>query len=129
MAVRVLARDAERARTRLSPTIDVVVGDITRMETLPRAIAGATHIVFTAGCRSGRPATEANIRSTEFGGVVNTLQAARGAGFSGRLLYMTASGVTSRSVAAVVLNLYKGNTLVWRRRAEVEIRSSALGNL
>lgn len=125
IAVRVLARDPERARTRLGPTIQVVASDITRLGTLPPAIAGATHIVFTAGCRSGRPATEASIRSTEFDGVVNTLRAAREAGFSGRFLYMTASGVTSWSIAAKMLNLYKGNTLVWRRRAEIEIRSSA----
>ena len=125
-AVRVLARDPERARIGLGPTIEVVAGDITRIGTLPPAIAGATHVVFTAGCRSGRPATEARIRSTEFGGVVNTLQAAHGEGFRGRFLYMTASGVTSGSIAAVMLNLYKGNTLVWRRRAEVEIRTSAL---
>ena len=126
ITVRVLARDPERARTRLGPTIEVIAGDITRTETLPRAIAGATHIVFTAGCRSGRPATETEIRSTEFGGVVNTLQAAREEGFRGRFLYMTSSGVTSRSLAAVMLNLYKGNTLVWRRRAEIEIRNSAV---
>jgi uncharacterized protein YbjT (DUF2867 family) len=125
-SVRVLARNAERARTRLGPTFDVVAGDITRSETLPAAIAGARHIVFTAGCRSGRPATEANIRSTEFGGVVNTLHAARDAGFRGRLLYMTSSGVMSQSFATVCLNLYKGNTLVWRRRAETAIRGSGL---
>lgn len=126
IAVRVLARDPERARTRLGPTMEVVAGDITQSGTLPPAMSGATHIVFTAGCRSGRPATEAHIRSTEFEGVVNTLQAARGAGFRGRFLYMTASGATSRSIAAMLLNLYKGNTLVWRRRAEDEIRSSAV---
>lgn len=102
VAVRVLARDPTRARVRLGPMSEIVVGDITRGETLPPAIAGATHLIFTAGCRSGRPATEAQIRSTEFGGVVNT----------------------TRSIAAVALNLYKGNTLVWRRRAEVEIRRS-----
>lgn len=102
VAVRVLARDPTRARVRLGPASEVVVGDITRGETLPPAIAGATHLIFTAGCRSGRPATEAQIRSTEFGGVVNT----------------------TRSIAAVALNKYKGNTLVWRRRAEVEIRRS-----
>lgn len=124
VAVRVLARDPTRARVRLGPMSEIVVGDITRGATLPPAIAGATHLIFTAGCRSGRPATEAQIRSTEFGGVVNTLRAAREVGFTGRFLYMTASGMTTRSIAAVALNLYKGNTLVWRRRAEVEIRRS-----
>jgi putative NAD(P)-binding protein len=57
---------------------------------------------------------------------VNTLAAARRVGFGGRFLYMTASSVTSLSWATVLLNLYKGNTLVWRERAEHEIRGSGL---
>jgi len=68
---------------------------------------------------------ERHIRETEYGGVVNTLAAAQRVGFGGRFLYMTASSVTSRSWATVLLNLYKGNTLVWRERAEHEIRAAA----
>jgi len=124
--VRVLARDPVAARARLGPTVDVIPGDITRQDTIPPALEGASHVVFTAGCRSGRPTTERHVRETEYGGVVNTLAAARQAGFSGRFLYMTASGVTTRSFAAALLNLYKGNTLVWRERAEHEIRGSGL---
>lgn len=126
VAVRVLARDPVAARPRLGPAIDIVAGDITREETIPPAFDGATHVVFTAGCRSGRPTTEAHIKATEYEGVLNTLSAACRAGFVGRLLYMTSSGVTSRSAASVLLNLYKGNTLVWRHRAERAIRDSAL---
>jgi len=87
---------------------------------------GATHVVFTAGCRSGRPTTETHIRETEYQGVVNTLTAAQRVGFRSRFLYMTASGVTSHSWATVLLNLYKGNTLVWRERAGHEMRGSGL---
>ena len=39
---------------------------------------------------------------------------------------MTASGVGTRSFWARALNLYKGNTLVWRQRAEDVIRASGL---
>jgi uncharacterized protein YbjT (DUF2867 family) len=39
---------------------------------------------------------------------------------------MTASGVTRHSIASIALNLIKGRTLVWRRRAEDEIRRSGL---
>jgi hypothetical protein len=39
---------------------------------------------------------------------------------------MTSSGVTTRSFSTLFLNLYKGNTLVWRRRAEDEIRAGGL---
>lgn len=124
--VRVLARNPLNAQARLGSGFPIIAGDITRQDTLPPALEGATHIVFTAGCRSGRPTTERRIRETEYGGVVNTLAAAQQVGFGGRFLYMTASSVTSRSWATVLLNLYKGNTLVWRERAEHEIRGSGL---
>ncbi len=124
--VRVLARNPVRAQTELGPTFHIIGGDITQPETLPRVLEGATHVVFTAGWRSGHPAMERHIRETEYGGVVNTLAAAQRVGFGGRFLYMTASSVTSRSWATVLLNLYKGNTLVWRERAEREIRGSGL---
>jgi uncharacterized protein YbjT (DUF2867 family) len=126
VAVRVLARDPERAKVRLGPAFEVVAGDITQQHTIPRAIEDVTHIVFTAGSRSGRPTTEAHIRDTEYGGVVNTLTVAQRAGYRGRFLYMTSSGVTSRSLATALLNLYKGNTLVWRERAERAIRDSGV---
>jgi len=80
--------------------------------------------VFTAGRRSNRPAREESVRDTEYQGVVNTLRAARAVGFSGRFLYMTAVGGSTRSIARVFLNLFKGNTLRWRERAEGEIRSA-----
>jgi len=125
-AVRVLARDPSRARLSLGASVEIVPGDITKPSTLPSSIQGATHIVFTAGRRSGRPTREKSIRETEYLGVVNTLTAAHEVGFQGRFLYMTSSGVTSCSFAAWALNIYKGNTLLWRHRAEQEIRASAL---
>jgi uncharacterized protein YbjT (DUF2867 family) len=60
----------------------------------------------------------------EYDGVVNALAEAERLGFGGRFLYMTASGIGRRSVLAACLNLYKGNTLLWRRRAEAAIRKS-----
>jgi len=125
-AVRVLARDPTRAAARLATTVQIVAGDITEPSTLPAILEGATHVVFTAGCRSGRPAREARVRATEYDGVLNTLSAARATGFGGRFLYMTSSGVMARSLWTACLNLYKGNTLVWRRRAEEQIRASGL---
>jgi uncharacterized protein YbjT (DUF2867 family) len=125
-SVRVLARDPARARAALDESIDVVGGDITKRATLPAAIQGASHIIFTAGCRSGHPVGESQIRSTEYGGVCHTIAAARDVGFDGRLLYMTSSGVGATSVWTRALNLWKGNTLIWRCRAEAELRSSGL---
>jgi uncharacterized protein YbjT (DUF2867 family) len=124
--VRLLARDPARAAVTLGAEFDIVRGDITKPETLQSAMNGARHIVFTAGRRSGRPFRERQIRETEYQGVLNTLNAARDAGFTGRFLYMTASGVAKQSFWSFALNLYKGNTLVWRRKAEEAIRASGL---
>jgi uncharacterized protein YbjT (DUF2867 family) len=126
VAVRVLARDPISAAQRLGPSPQIVYGDITREDTLPAAIAGARHIIFTAGCRSGRPVRQSTIRRTEYGGVVNALNVAKRVGFTGRFLYMTSSGVGARSFWTFALNVYKGNTLAWRHRAESAIRASGV---
>jgi len=124
--VRVLARNPTDAVRRLGPTPEIIRGDITQPPTLPAVLNGARHIIFTAGCRSGRPVGPSKIRRTEYEGVLNTLDAAKRVGFNGRFLYMTSSGVGSRSFWAVSLNLYKGDTLEWRRRAETAIRESGV---
>lgn len=124
--IRVMARDPVSARAALGPAVEVWPGDVTKADTLPAAAAGVRDIIFTAGCRSGRPATEARIRATEYEGVVHTLAAARATRFCGRFMYMTASGVMRRSLISVALNVYKGNTLRWRRLAEGAIRESSV---
>ena len=58
--------------------------------------------------------------------MLKTLAAARQLGFTGRFLYMTSSGVMTRSLTTRCLNLWKGNTLVWRKRVEREIRASGV---
>jgi len=126
VSVRVLARDPHRASRELGASIQVVMGDITNEATLVGAIDGARDIVFTAGCRSGRPVRESRIKATEFQGVINTLAVARRVGFAGRFLYMTSSGIGMRSFWTWALNIYKGNTLLWRERAEDAIRASGL---
>jgi uncharacterized protein YbjT (DUF2867 family) len=58
--------------------------------------------------------------------VLNTLAAARQTGFGGRFVYLNSIGITTRSVAATLLNLIKRNTLVWRARVEDQIRASGI---
>jgi len=122
--VRALARN--EAKEKLSSPVEVVVGDITKLNTLPTAMKDVDHIMFTAGVTQ-RPASERLIIATEYEGVKNTLAAAKDAGFNGRFLYMTSMGVTKSSLAASLLNLVKRNTLKWRKLAEDEIRRSGLG--
>lgn len=124
IAVRVLSRRATGAPS--GSAAEIVAGDVTQARTLPPALTAVRDIIFTAGVRSGHPARESLIKATEYDGVLNTLAAARQTGFDGRFLYMTSSGVTGRSFATFALNLYKGNTLLWRRRAENAIRDSGL---
>jgi uncharacterized protein YbjT (DUF2867 family) len=126
LPVRVLARDPVAAGKRLGPRAEIVRGDLTHPETLPPGIEGARHIIFTAGCRSGHPARESRVRRTEYEGVLSTLDASRRAGFAGRFLYMNAGGAGQRSFWTMALNIYKGNTLEWRARAESAIRASGL---
>jgi uncharacterized protein YbjT (DUF2867 family) len=125
--VRVLARDRQRALALFDSGAEIVGGDLTKPQTLPPALDGARHIIFTAGCRSGYPVRERRVKAVEYEGVLHTLTAARRLGFAGRFLYMTSSGVTATpNLATRCLNLWKGNTLVWRRRVEGEIRASDL---
>lgn len=124
--VRVLARDRKRAARLFDSSMEIVGADLTKPETLPSAIHGARHIIFTAGCRSGYPVREPRVKAVEYEGVLQTLAAARQVGFAGRFLYMTSSGVMTPNLATGCLNLWKRNTLAWRRRAEVEIRGSGV---
>lgn len=124
--VRVLARDPARAAHELGPAFDVVAGDLTKPDTLPKAVQGIDHIVFTAGAPSGRYAPERLVRQTDYQGVIETMAAARAANFRGRFLYLNSIGITTPSPAAIFINLLKRNTLVWRRRVEDDIRASGI---
>jgi len=123
--LRILARNAERARALFDRSVEIVQGDVTDPGTLAPAIAGMDHLIYTAGVTK-RPAAEAIIRATEYDGVLNTIAAAQEIGFSGRFLLMGAIGTTRTSLIASLLNFIKGNTLHWRLRAERALRDSGL---
>jgi uncharacterized protein YbjT (DUF2867 family) len=124
-SVRVLARNAARARETLDPAVEIVEGDITNPESLAAAMTNVDHIIFTAGVTQ-RPAPEPLVKATNYDGLKNTLAAARDAGFNGRFLYMTTIGVTKPSLGATLLDLMIRNTTRWRKLAEDEIRRSGL---
>ena len=70
-AVRALVRNASKGR-RLPPEAQVIVGDVTRPETLSRAVDGVDAIVFTHGSDgSGKVGAE----TVDYGGVRNVLAA------------------------------------------------------
>jgi uncharacterized protein YbjT (DUF2867 family) len=126
IATRVAARNPTRARRQLGAAVDIVGADLREPDTMSTALWGVRHVILTAGVRSGRFARESVVKKTEYDGVLSTLAAARRQGFAGRLVYMTSIGVKRRSLFTLGLNIWKGNTIAWRRRAEDAIRDSGL---
>lgn len=123
--VRVLARNTAKARQLFGEDAEIVQGDVTRPDTLLPALVGVSHLIYTAGV-TRRPAGEAIVKATVYDGVLHTIAAAKTAGFAGRFLLMGAIGTTRGSPLSFLLNLIKGNTLRWRRRAEEALRRSGL---
>jgi uncharacterized protein YbjT (DUF2867 family) len=114
-AVRALVRDAAKAR-RLPRGVQVVVGDVTRPDTLNAAVDGVDAIVLTLGSNDGKAASE----DVDYGGVRNVLRAL-GSGRV-RISLMTSIGVTNRNGA------YNRATGAhdWKRRSERLLRASGL---
>jgi uncharacterized protein YbjT (DUF2867 family) len=104
---RALVRDSRKTRG-LFAGAEVVVGDLTRPDTLANALDGIDAVVFTHGTYGG------NAEQVDYGGVRNVL-AALGSR-SVRLALMTAIGVTDRRTDAHD----------WKRRGERLVRTSEL---
>jgi uncharacterized protein YbjT (DUF2867 family) len=58
---RALVRDPARARQLPLPEAQLVVGDVTRPDTLPAAVDGVDAVVFTLGLARRRPTRSASI--------------------------------------------------------------------
>ena len=67
-------RDQARAARILPEGVDLVVGDLTRPETLGPAIDGVDAIVFTHGSTT----SERDVRDNDYAGVANVLKALDG---------------------------------------------------
>ena len=105
---RALVRDPAQAK--LFPEgVQVVVGELTRAETLHDAVAGVTGIVFTHGI-GGNDAQRAE--QVNYGAVRNVLSVLKA---PARIALMTAVGVTKPTV---------GHD--WKRRGERLVRASGL---
>ncbi len=115
-AVRALVRSPGKAK-RLPHEAKVVVGDVTRPETLSAAVDAVDAIVFTLGSDGeGRVGAE----SVDYGGVRNVLRALDGR--PARIALMTSIGVTNRT------SDYNRRTEAhdWKRRSERLVRASGL---
>ncbi len=114
--VRALVRNPGKARE-LSSEAQVVVGDVTRPETLSDAVDGIDAIVFTLGSDG---AGKVGAENVDYGGVRNVLRALGKR--TARIALMTAIGVTNRTGA------YNRSTEThdWKRRSERLVRVSGL---
>jgi uncharacterized protein YbjT (DUF2867 family) len=115
-AVRALVRDSRKAG-RVVPEVEIVVGDLTRPDTLTPAVDRVDAIVFTHGSDGGG---KAGAERVDYGGVRNVLAALGGR--SVRIALMTAIGVTDRE------GDYNRQTEAhdWKRRGERLVRASGL---
>lgn len=105
---RALVRDPAQAK-RFPDGVHIVVGDLTRAETLHGAVAGATGVIFTHGI-GGNDAKGAE--QVNYGAVRNVLSVLEA---PARIALMTTVGVTKPSV---------GHD--WKRRGERLVRASGL---
>ena len=110
---RALVRDRDKART-LPADTDVVVGDVTRPDTLPAAVTGIDAVVFTHGSHGGK----ADAENVDYAGVRNLLRALGSRPV--RIALMSAIGVTNRT------GDYNRSTEAhdWKRRSERLVRAS-----
>lgn len=114
--VKALTRDVKKAR-KLPPGAEIVVGDLTRPDTLVSALAGVEGIVFTHGSDgSGKVGAE----RVDYGGVRHVLETMKGR--PARIALMTAIGVTNRD------SDYNRSTEAhdWKRRGERLVRACGL---
>jgi uncharacterized protein YbjT (DUF2867 family) len=111
-----MTRDRQKAR-RLPKDAEVMLGDLTRPETLEPAVEGLDAIVFTHGSDGGGKHGSLQV---DYGGVRNVLAALTGR--SVRVALMTAIGVTNRE------GDYNRQTEAhdWKRRGERLLRASGL---
>lgn len=123
-AVRPIARDVAAARSEFGEDYAWVEADVTRPETLGRALAGASFVLCAIGAteRSGPNSPE----FVDFGGVQHLTDAARAAGVQ-QLVLASSMGVGSGGgMLGMFLNLLSGDALKWKARGEAHLRASGV---
>jgi uncharacterized protein YbjT (DUF2867 family) len=115
-SVHALVRTREKAR-KLPREAHIVLGDVTRPETLSAAVDGIDGIIFTLGSDG---AGKIGAENVDYGGVRNVLRALGSR--KARIALMTSIGVTNRTGS------YNQSTEShdWKRRAERLVRASGL---
>ncbi len=119
ISVRALVRDPEKARTVLPEGVELVMGDVLRVDTLQAAIADCTIVFCATGARPSLDPTGPYL--VDFEGTKNLVNAAKAANIEHFVL------VTSLCVSKLLhpLNLFWA-ILVWKKWAEEYLQRSGL---
>ena len=117
--VRVLVRDVEKARSIVPAGVEIIAGDVLRVDTLQDALAGCTVVFCATGARPSLDPTGPYL--VDFEGTKNLVNASKAAGVEQFVL------VTSLCVSKLLhpLNLFWG-ILVWKKWAEEYLQRSDL---
>lgn len=113
--VRALVRDEARARRVLPQGVELVVGDVTRPETLAPAVEEIDAVILTVNADSGGKAASEAVYYTGTRDLLHAIGASKV-----RIALMTTIGVTVREGAYNRAN--EGHD--WKRRAERLVRAS-----
>jgi uncharacterized protein YbjT (DUF2867 family) len=130
--VRAIARDPSKARALLPPGVEIRAGDVTDPGSLRRAGLGECRAIFFAADITGgvagrgwfRPAEQ--IRAITYRGLVNAVDAAKEAGFTGRFVLLSGMGSELPSFTGKLLNAIKGNLQGNQRDRNAYLRNSGL---
>lgn len=114
-SVRVVVRDAAKARRLLGDHAQMVCGNVTEPDSLKAALNADCHVIFYAvdvtGGIGGRSlfGPSRAIRDVTYQGLVNVVNVARANGFRGRIVLLSGMGCDRPSLTGMVLNAVKGN--------------------
>ena len=112
--VRILTRDAGRARSLVGPRVQTVTGDVTDPRTLVQAVAGAGTVV--SAITGFGPARDVSPRTVDWQGNVNLIRAAKAAGVEHFVLLSVCQAAVDHPI-----ELFR-----MKHRAEEELRASGL---
>ena len=117
--VRALVRDVEKARSIVPAGVEIIAGDVLRVDTLQDALAGCTVVFCATGARPSLDPTGPYL--VDFEWTKNLVNASKAAGVEQFVL------VTSLCVSKLLhpLNLFWG-ILVWKKWAEEYLQRSGL---
>jgi uncharacterized protein YbjT (DUF2867 family) len=118
-AVRVLVRDAAKARKMFGDGAAIVVGDTRNPETLGAALEGARAVICATG--SGTPLGDNTPEKVDYEGVRNLAEAAKTAGVE-QFVLVSSIAVTKPDHP---LNAF-GKVLSWKLKGEDALRASGL---